>query len=377
MYGRRNPADQHIDPAFWRGRAVLVTGHTGFKGSWLCLWLDALGARVTGYALEPPTQPSLYHLACVDELVTSTIGDPRGLGGLERVVVSFKPDVVLHLAAQSVVLSSYEDPVATYSTNVMGTVHVLEAIRQSRQRCVIVNVTTDKCYANRGWVWGYRENDRLGGHDPYANSKACAELVTQAYRESFFPLDRHASHGVAIASARAGNVIGGGDWTPRQLIPEAVAALMRGEPVSLRHPEATRPWQHVLDCLHGYLVLAEALKGDAQRYSGEWNFGPHDANARPVSDLVERLAKHWAVAVPWVRDEEPHASEDLELRLDSGKAGGLLGWHGRLGIDTALEWVASWYDGYRRGEDPRILCREQIGQFMSKLLGSCEETRAH
>ena len=370
------PSPGAMTSRFWHDRRVLVTGHTGFKGSWLCLWLNALGARVTGYALEPPTQPSLYQLASVDELMASTIGDIRDLGGLERTVASAKPEIVLHLAAQSVVLSSYEDPVATYSSNVMGTVHVLEAIRRTRQRCVVVNVTTDKCYANRGWVWGYRENDRLGGHDPYSNSKACAELVAQSYRESFFPLDQHAAHGVAIASARAGNVIGGGDWTPRQLIPEAVAALMRGDPVSLRHPEATRPWQHVLDCLHGYLVLAESLAGDAQRYSGEWNFGPDDADARPVAYLVERLAKHWAVAVPWVQDAVPHASEELELRLDSGKASRLLGWRGRLGIDASLEWVARWYDGYRTGEAPRALCLEQIGQFANELLGSREETGA-
>ncbi len=353
---------------FWRDRRVLVTGHTGFKGSWLCLWLSSLGARVVGYALEPPTEPSLYRLARLDELVGSTIGDIRDLGRLQRAVEAAEPEIVLHLAAQSVVLDSYADPVGTYATNVMGTVHLLDAIRRTRGRCALVNVTTDKCYANQGWVWGYRENDRLGGRDPYSNSKACAELAAQAYRESFFPVADHAVHGVAIASARAGNVIGGGDWTHRQLIPEAVAALTRGQSVRLRHPSATRPWQHVLDCLHGYLVLAEAVARDPRAYSGEWNFGPDDADARSVSFVVARLAKHWAVAVPWVQDEVPHAREEMELRLDSGKASRLLGWRGRLDIERAIEWVAGWYDGYRAGEDPRRLCLEQIGQFSSDPL---------
>jgi CDP-glucose 4,6-dehydratase len=363
--------------AFWRDRRVLVTGHTGFKGSWLCLWLSALGARVTGYALEPPTEPSLYRLARLDELVSSTVGDLRDLDRLAETVAAARPDVVLHLAAQSVVLASYADPVATYSSNVMGTVHLFEAIRRTRQPCAIVNVTTDKCYANRGWIWGYRENDRLGGRDPYSNSKACAELVGQAYRESFFPVEHHAVHGVAIGSARAGNVIGGGDWTPFQLIPSAVAALMRGDPVSLRHPDATRPWQHVLDCLHGYLTLAEALVRDGRGYSGEWNFGPADADARPAAYLVERLAKHWAVTVPWVQDPAPHAAEEAELRLDSSKARRCLRWSGRLDLDTALEWVARWYDGYRAGEDPQKLCLEQIAQFTTPRPGNDEDARGH
>ncbi len=352
-----------MNASFWRDRRVFVTGHTGFKGSWLCLWLSAVGARVAGYALDPPTQPSLYRLARLDELMGSTIADVRDLACLEQAVEQAAPEVVLHLAAQSVVLGSYEDPVGTYSTNVMGTVHVLEAIRRTGRPCAVVNVTTDKCYANRGWVWGYRENDSLGGRDPYSNSKACAELTAQAYRESFFPLERYAEHGVAVGSARAGNVVGGGDWTPWQLIPEATAALMRGESVTLRHPQATRPWQHVLDCLHGYLILAEALTRDAHRYSGEWNFGPDDADSRPVAYLVERLAKHWGVARPWIQDHVHHRSEETELRLDSGKARHLLDWRPRLGLDGALDWVARWYDGYRSGEDARALCLEQIARF--------------
>ena len=243
-----------MNTQFWRHKRVLITGHTGFKGSWLSLWLNSVGAHVSGFALTPPSEPSLYELARVDETVRSTIGDIRDLASLQRVVETAAPEVIFHMAAQSVVLSSYEAPVDTYSTNVMGTVHVLESLRRAGGRSTVVNVTTDKCYENKGWVWGYREDDRLGGHDPYSNSKACAELVAQAYRDSFFPPDDLARHGVGLASARAGNVIGGGDWTPHQLIPAAVAALLQGASVVLRHPEATRPWQHVLDCLSGYFL---------------------------------------------------------------------------------------------------------------------------
>jgi len=352
-----------MNHAFWRSKRVLITGHTGFKGSWLGLWLDAVGARVAGYALEPPSDPSLYALARVHEAVRSTTGDVRDLARLERTVGEAAPDVVFHMAAQSVVLRSYDAPVDTYSTNVMGTVHVLEAIRRTGSRCAVINVTTDKCYENKGWVWGYREDDRLGGHDPYSNSKACAELVGQAYRDSFFPVADVERHGVGLASARAGNVIGGGDWTPHQLIPEAVAALQRGESVVLRHPDATRPWQHVLDCLDGYVSLAEALSGDPAGFSGEWNFGPADGDSRPVSYLVETLAKHWGVAVPWTHDRQAHPLEAQELRLETRKAASRLGWRACWPIDTALDMVARWYDGYHAGTSARALCLEQIRRY--------------
>jgi CDP-glucose 4,6-dehydratase len=353
-----------MNDAFWRNKRVLITGHTGFKGSWLGLWLDSVGARVAGYALEPPSDPSLYALARVHEAVRSTTGDVRDLARLERTLGETAPDVVFHMAAQSVVLLSYDAPVDTYSTNVMGTVHLLEAIRRAGSRCAIVNVTTDKCYENKGWVWGYREDDQLGGHDPYSNSKACAELVGQAYRDSFFPLADVERHGVRLASARAGNVIGGGDWTPHQLIPEAVAALQRGESVVLRHPDATRPWQHVLDCLDGYMSLAEALSGDPTAFSGGWNFGPADSDSRPVSYLVEALAKHWGVAVPWIHDRQVHAPEAQELRLETRKAASRLGWRACWSIDTALDMVARWYDGHHTGGQARALCLEQIQRYM-------------
>jgi CDP-glucose 4,6-dehydratase len=326
--------------------------------------LHSFGARVTGYALPPPTNPSLYALARVGELVDSTTGDIRDLEALARAMSASRPEVVLHLAAQSVVLRSYDDPVETYSTNVLGTVNTLEALRRLKRPCTVVNVTTDKCYENQGWVWGYREVDPLGGHDPYSSSKACAELVGQSYRDSFFPQARVAEHGVGIASARAGNVIGGGDWTPRQLVPEAIAAFLRAEPVVLRHPDAVRPWQHVLDCLGGYLRLAEALAGDPARYAGGWNFGPDTAEALTVAGIVEALAKHWQIDQPWKQDEGIHAPEALQLRLDVSKTSMELGWRSRLSIDKALRWAAVWYRDQHMGEDARALCLDQIARYV-------------
>jgi len=358
-----------VTPDFWRDKRVFVTGHTGFKGSWLCLLLHSFGARVTGYALPPPTEPSLYALARVGELVDSTTGDIRDLEGLARAMRAAQPEVVLHLAAQSVVLRSYDDPVETYSTNVIGTVHTLEALRRLKRPCTMVNVTTDKCYENRGWVWGYRETDRLGGADPYSNSKACAELVGQCYRDSFFPLASVAEHGVAMASARAGNVVGGGDWTPRQLVPEAVRAFLRAQPVVLRHPDAVRPWQHVLDCLAGYLTLAEALAGDPARYSGEWNFGPADAQARTVAGVVEALAAHWQIERPWTQDKGSHPPEELQLRLDVSKAATALGWRGRLSVDDALGWTAVWYRDHHAGADARAQCLDQVARYVGTAQG--------
>lgn len=351
-------------PTFWRNKRVFLTGHTGFKGSWLCLLLSSLGARVAGYALDPPTQPNLFCLARVGELVDSTIGDIRDLDVLTESLRSFEPEILFHMAAQTVVLRSYEDPSETYSTNVLGTVNALEAIRRLRRPCRVIIVTTDKCYENKGWVWSYRENDELGGHDPYSNSKACAELVTQSYRDSFFPPARIAEHSVAIASARAGNVIGGGDWTPRQLIPDVITAFLRAQPVALRHPNAVRSWQHVLECLSGYMSLAEGLAADGRSYSTGWNFGPHDSDARSVSYVVEALASHWGVERPWVSDQATHAHEDQQLTLDATKAARYLGWRCRLTIDEALDWVARWYREYHGGRDARILCSEQIDEYV-------------
>jgi len=351
-----------MKPEFWRGKRVFITGHTGFKGSWLVLMLQAMGARIAGYALPPPTEPSLYALAKVDAGIESTTADIRDLDKLAATMRGFDPDIVLHLAAQSIVLHSYEDPVDNYSTNVMGTVHTLESVRRLKRPCTVVNVTTDKAYENMGWVWGYRETDRLGGHDPYSNSKACAELVGQCYRDSFFPPARMAEHGVAIGNARAGNVIGGGDWTPRQLVPETMAAFARGEAVVLRHPSAIRPWQHVLDCLGGYLCLAEAMAGDPARYSGDWNFGPMDTELPPVAALVEALAAAWGLDKAWQRDSTVHAPEQMMLRLDVSKAALQLGWTPRLPVREAIGWVADWYRAFHGGADARTLCQQQIAR---------------
>ena len=287
-----------MNSEFWQGRRVLVTGHTGFKGSWLCLWLREMGADVHGYALKPPTDPSLFDVANVAELVNSNLGDVCNLHELNQVVAASKPDIIIHMAAQSVVLDSYDDPVFTYATNVMGTVNILEAVRKTGRGATVVNVTTDKCYENFGRTSGYKESDRMGGHDPYSNSKACSELVSAAYRSSYFPPDRIQDHGVALATARAGNVVGGGDWTPWQLVPEVIKSLSNSEKVVLRNPNATRPWQHVLDCLAGYLTLAEKLNQDPAAYSGEWNFGPTKAKVQLWPTWLRRWPATGASMIP-------------------------------------------------------------------------------
>ena len=352
---------------FWRGKTVFLTGHTGFKGSWLSLWLERLGARVQGYALEPPTQPSLFEQARVDGFVGSTIGDIRDHDRLSGELARCKPDIVLHLAAQSVVLRSYEDPIDTYTTNVIGTANLLDAVRRLDGRCAVVNVTTDKVYENQRWVWGYRETDPLGGRDPYSSSKACAELVSHAFRDSFFRTGPHSERLVGLANARAGNVIGGGDWTPHQLIPETIDALNAGRPVVLRHPEAIRPWQHVLDCLSGYLRLAEALYEDPERYASDWNFGPADGDMQPVATVVEVLARHWGAARPWERERSSHPHEEMELRLNSQKSNRELQWSPRLTLDEGLAWTAEWYRRHRDGEAALGLCRAQIERFVGHL----------
>jgi CDP-glucose 4,6-dehydratase len=347
---------------FWRGRRVFVTGHTGFKGSWLCLLLHRLGAEVKGYSLPPPTQPSLHDLARVGNVVASTTGDIRDHARLAKEMQAFAPDVVLHMAAQSVVLSAYEDPIETFSTNVVGTASVLNAVRSVGGRCAVVNVTTDKVYENRGWVWGYRETDALGGRDPYSSSKACAELVARSFRESYFQV---ADGQAGLASARAGNVIGGGDWTPHQLIPDTVAALARGEPVVLRNPAATRPWQHVLDCLAGYLALAEALHANPAGISGDWNFGPAEQEVQPVARVVELLAEPWGVKPAWVRDTASYPHEAMELSVSPRKANRELGWGCRLALTMSLAWTAAWYRDWQAGGDARKLCEAQIEQFIA------------
>jgi len=352
-----------VNAAFWRGKRVFLTGHTGFKGSWLSIWLHLLGADVTGYALEPPTEPSLFALAGVDGLLTSVIADVRDLGRLQAEMEQAAPEIVIHMAAQPLVRDSYRIPVETYATNVMGTVHLLEAVRTAPTVRAVVNVTTDKVYENREWVWGYRENEPLGGYDPYSNSKGCSELVTAAYRSSYFnPLD-YDRHGVAVATARAGNVIGGGDWATDRLIPDIIRSILSGEPVQIRNPHAIRPWQHVLEPLSGYLLLAQRLCQEGARYAEGWNFGPPEEDARPVAWLVERLCALWGEGAAFELDRGEHPHEAHYLKLDCSKARSELGWSPRWGLENALQSIIDWTQAYRGQKDLLACCRTQIAAY--------------
>ena len=358
-----------LNRGFWKDRRVFLTGHTGFKGSWLSLWLSTLGAKVVGYALEPPTSPSLYEQAGVDAFLHSIIADIRDFSCLRDAIAEFEPEVVLHLAAQSVVRTGYEDPVGTYASNVMGTVHLLEAVRALKRRCVIVNVTSDKCYDNREWVWGYREIDPMGGHDPYSNSKGCAELVTSAYRDSYFPPESLHQHGVALASARAGNAIGGGDWTAFQLIPDLMRAFIAGQPCLIRNPLSYRPWQFVLEPLRAYLLLAERLADRGAELASGWNFGPSEGDAKPVSWIADTLSAKWGRGASWTQDSAVSAKEARALKLDTSKAAAALDWHPVLRIEKTLEWIAEWYQCFESGADLRSVTLEQIRRYERLLPG--------
>jgi CDP-glucose 4,6-dehydratase len=351
---------------FWKGKTVLVTGHTGFKGGWLCLWLQQMGARVVGYSLAAPTTPSLFDVARVEEGISSIIADVRDRATLKQVIDEHAPNIVLHMAAQSLVRYSYANPLETYATNVMGTANVLDAARESGRVKAIVVVTSDKCYDNREWVWGYRENDPVGGYDPYSSSKGCAELVTSAFRASFFNPAQHEKHGVGIASARAGNVIGGGDWAQDRLIPDFVRAAARGEPLVVRNPAAIRPWQHVLEPLHGYLLLAQRL-WDNGSYSEAWNFGPDEESAQSVETVVSTLVRLWGGEAQWRRDAvATHPHEATYLKLDCSKARAKLGWRPRLDLDTALDWTAAWYKAYSGKRDMREFTIRQVEAYVER-----------
>jgi CDP-glucose 4,6-dehydratase len=348
---------------FWNGKKVLVTGYTGFKGSWLSLWLQTLEAKVVGYALEPPTVPSLFEIASVAGGMTCITADVRDLDRLKNTMADHRPEIVIHMAAQPLVQYSYKNPVETYSTNVMGTVNVLEAVRHSESVRVVVCITSDKCYENREWFWGYRENERMGGRDPYSSSKGCAELVISAYRNSYFPAETHQRHGVSLASTRAGNVIGGGDWAKDRLIPDIMSAVMAKRPVIIRSPNAIRPWQHVLEPLSGYLLLAERLWERGPEFAQGWNFGPNDEEVRTVSWIAEYLTKHWEEGGGWEPDSGWHPHEDTYLKLDCSKAKSTLGWSPRLRLSTALEWIVDWYRGWRDGSDMRRISVAQIERY--------------
>ena len=344
-----------VDAEFWRGKRVFLTGHTGFKGGWLSLWLQQLGAELHGYALAPAGEHNLFDAARVADGMGSTIADVRDLAALKSALGAFRPEIVIHMAAQPLVRQSYADPVETYATNVMGTVHLLEAVRASPGVRAVVNVTTDKCYENREWPWGYREDEAMGGHDPYSSSKGCAELVSSAWRRSFFQ-----QGGPALATARAGNVIGGGDWATDRLVPDILRAFERAEPVVIRHPQATRPWQHVLDPLAGYLTLAQRLWHDGEAVAEGWNFGPRDEDARPVQWIVEQLAQQWGAGARWQLDDGVHPHEANFLKLDISKARARLHWAPRWRLADALRHTVAWHRAWRGGQDARTLCLAQI-----------------
>ncbi len=351
-----------IQPDFWRGRRVLLTGHTGFKGSWLGLWLQSMGAQLRGIALAAPTTPALFDVARVAAGMDHCIADIRDYGAIKSLMHEFQPEIVLHLAAQPLVRQSYDQPIETYATNVMGTVHVLEAARHAGSVRAIVNVTTDKCYENREWAWGYRENEPMGGHDPYSSSKGCAELVSSAYRQSFL-----AESGIALATARAGNVIGGGDWAADRLVPDIFRALERGEPVRIRNPGAIRPWQHVLEPLSGYLLLAQQLIQHGQANAEGWNFGPNDHDARSVGQIVELLCEAWGEGARWEPAGEPGPHEATLLKLDISKARARLGWNPRWPLPRALQEIIGWHRAWLRQEDMHAVCLQQIADYQASV----------
>jgi CDP-glucose 4,6-dehydratase len=353
----------HVDPVFWKGKKVFLTGHTGFKGSWLSLWLASMGARVTGYALAPNTTPNLFDVLAIDSLIEkSHIADILDLITLQKVMSEAKPDIVIHMAAQPLVGYSYSNPVETYATNVMGTVHVLESMRAIDSVRATVVVTTDKCYENKEWVWGYRENEPMGGYDPYSNSKGCAELVTSAYRQSYFSSPDSTNK---VASARAGNVIGGGDWSEDRLIPDAIKAFEANKPLMIRNPLATRPWQHVLEPLAGYLILTQALYHHGSTFSSGWNFGPRDEDNRAVQEVVDLLISEWGDSAHWEKEgsEKPH--EANLLKLDCSKAHTHLGWMPKWNLEVATQKIVEWQKAFQTKENMQEISLAQINHYMS------------
>ena len=350
---------------FFNDKSVLVTGHTGFKGSWLCLYLNILGAKVYGYALEPPTSPSLYNEANLNEMVKSYIGDIRDFPYLSKVVHDIQPEIIIHMAAQPLVRESYKDPIETYAINVMGTVHILEISRSVKNLKAVVNVTTDKCYENKEWLWGYRENEPMGGYDPYSSSKACSELVTFAFRDSFFNPGMYSDHGVAVASARAGNVIGGGDWAEDRLIPDFIRAISSYKDIKIRSPYAIRPWQHVMEPLSGYLLLAKNLFCEGIKYSGGGNFGPDDNDAKSVEWIIDSICKKWGGKATYSIDTNPKPHEANYLKLDCSKAKTELGWTPKWDINNTLKSIVEWNKAFIDGENIRSITQSQIFNYLN------------
>lgn len=352
-----------VKDEFWKGRRVFVTGHTGFKGGWLTLWLQRLGAEVAGYALPPPSAPTMFQVASIGETVESQYGDVRDLAALSKAIHKFEPEVIFHLAAQSLVGASYRDPIGTYATNVLGLVNLLEAVRKITSVRAVLIVTSDKCYENREWIWGYREDEALGGYDPYSSSKGCAELVVAAYRRSFFRPGKAGDLGVAIATARAGNVVGGGDWAEDRLIPDFIRAMSAGEELRVRAPGSIRPWQHVLEPLSGYLSLARRLVEDGVAYAEAWNFGPHDRDSVSVSWIADHLVTLWGNNARWVVDGDSHYHEATRLKLDISKATQRLQWAPRWSVGQALDMVVKWHRSHLAGENMRGVTQAQIAAY--------------
>ncbi len=350
-----------VDPTFWRGKKVFITGHTGFKGSWLSLWLQDMGASVKGYALEPNTIPNLFTKANVAQNMVSEIGDITDLNLITESMTEFNPEILIHMAAQPLVRLSYKDPVLTYATNVMGTVNVLEAARKCTNLKAIVSVTTDKCYENKEWAWGYREYEPMGGHDPYSSSKGCAELVTAAYRKSFF----NENDTALLASARAGNVIGGGDWAEDRLIPDILRAFEKNEPVIIRNPLSTRPWQHVLEPLSGYLVLAQHLFDEVSSFAEGWNFGPKDEDCKPVSWILDTMVNKWGCGAKWELDQNNNPHEAGFLKLDCSKAAMHLNWSPKWNLEYTLESIINWHQNYLSQKNIQEQCLLEIAKYQN------------
>ena len=356
-----------MNAAFWKGKKVLITGHTGFKGSWLSLWLNNMGADIVGVSLEPPTKPSLYEQAQVADGMISLRGDIRDLDKMKSIFSEHQPEIVFHLAAQPLVRYSYSEPVETYATNVMGTLHILEAIRECQSVHAAVMITTDKCYDNKEWEWGYRENEPMGGHDPYSSSKGCAELLIASYRDSYFSAQEYSSHKTAIATARAGNVIGGGDWAEDRLIPDIIRAFEKNEPVRIRNPNSIRPWQHVLEPLSGYIELAERLYADGMRWAGAWNFGPREEDAKPVDWIVKEMTKDWGGHATWSIDDGDHPHEANYLKLDCSKAHTKLKWQPCWELKQALKSIVLWHKEAKNKTSVKDLCQKQINEYMDSI----------
>jgi CDP-glucose 4,6-dehydratase len=354
-----------VDKKFWKGKKVFITGHTGFKGSWLCLWLHSLGAELTGFSLEPPTKPNMFNLCNIKKITNTIIGDVRNFQHLKSSLSTADPDIVFHMAAQPLVRASYDNPVETYETNTMGTAHLMEGIREldHKKARVVINVTTDKCYENKEWNWGYRENEPLGGYDPYSNSKACSELVTHAFRNSYFNPKAYEIHQVAVATARAGNVIGGGDWATDRLIPDCFRSILKGEKITIRNPHATRPWQHVLEPLSGYITLAEKMYKEGDKYSEAWNFGPNEEGEQTVEWIVKKVCEKWGDQASYTVLEESSVHEAHFLKIDCSKARFILGWRPRWEIEEAIDKIVEWQRAYKNGENLKAISLKQLEQY--------------